>query len=150
MSGRATRNHWALFGNPEAYRVEAAVQDRDTDLWTSKGKPIAKGDRVIIWKGLGRGTRRGIVALGEVLSDPFLTADPDNDYWTDSMAAASVDERVRIRYVRPSRLPIWLDEDTSGIIGSLSVARSRGGTVFKVTPEQWERVVKVAGGWPKA
>ncbi len=33
------------------------------------------------------------------------------------------------------------------MLKGLTVARATGGTISKVTPEQWDAVVEAAGGW---
>ena len=55
---------WALVANPKFYRIEDAVQHISVDKWTTKGKPIRKGDLVVIWKAKGNEADRGVVALG--------------------------------------------------------------------------------------
>src|SRR5262245_21420516 len=103
-------HYWALFGNPRFYRVEEAVQELEVDTWTTKGKAIRAGDRVAIGKGAGRDGRRGVIALGEVISEPRLISDAANPYWTRDQGRDAAEERVEIRYVRPPRLPLWLND----------------------------------------
>ena len=56
--------------------------------------------------------------------------------------------RVLVRYSSAPSLPLWVDESPQGeFLRSLSVARSQGGTVFHITPEQWDRLTDFAGGW---
>lgn len=49
------------------------------------------------------------------------------------------DQWVRVRYVRPPRMPLWADLRTGSVMDELAVARAQGGTAHRVTPEQWER-----------
>jgi hypothetical protein len=141
------RNYWALCVNPDIYRLTDAVRDLRFDLWTSKGRPINAGDRAIVWQAQGGGARRGIVALAEVLEPPREIPDTDNPFWVDPNAGSEVEPRVKVRYVIPARLPLWLSEPGNDFLDDLSVARARGGTVFRITPEQWSEVVEAAGGW---
>jgi hypothetical protein len=143
------RRYWAFCANPKMYRVEEAVQERETDTWTTKGKPVREGDRALIWKGKGRDDERGVVALAEVLTDPEPLSGANNPYWVTAPGEDQLEERVRIRYIKPGGLPIWCTESRGGFLNDLSVSRARGGTVFAVTPEQWEALVQVAGGWPE-
>jgi hypothetical protein len=121
-----------------------------TDAWTTKGKPIHVGDKVIIWKAKGNSDWRGVVALGEVLTDPYLRTAEHRTYYQQNADANKIEERVAIRYIRPPRLPLVMDGDATDVLHNLSVSRATGGTVFRVTPEQWDAVVEAAGGWPNA
>ena len=55
-----------------------------------------------------------------------------------------------MRYVRPPRMPLWVDLGTGSVVDELAVARAQGGTAHHVTPEQWERLLAEAGKepWP--
>lgn len=63
--------YWAFLANPRVYRIEDALLNLDQGTWTTKGKNVAAGDRVLIWKAKGADADRGVVALGEVLTDPI-------------------------------------------------------------------------------
>src|SRR5579871_521914 len=79
---RRERRYWAFNALPDLYRIEDAVASLVFDSWSTKGRPIQRGDRVIIWKASGRRHgRRGVVALGEVATDPELRRDGDNPFW---------------------------------------------------------------------
>lgn len=61
--------------------------------------------------------------------------------------SARVDSQIDIRELKP-----FVPESVCGRaapqrLENLSVARARGGTVFRVTPEQWSQVEAAAGGW---
>jgi hypothetical protein len=103
----------------------------------------------MIWRAKGTGKRRGVVALGEVLSNPEEIEEPraSRRFWVGPPEVRPL-RRVRIRYVVPPRAPLWLEEDRSGALAELSVVKATGGGVFKVTPSQWRRVVEALGGWP--
>ncbi|WP_437313103.1 EVE domain-containing protein [Sorangium sp. So ce385] len=148
LDSSAGNRYWALFASPDTYRVEAAVREREIDTWTTAGRPMKVGDRVLVWRGRGRSGRRGIIGFGQIVEGPRGMPDHENPYWLTPPGFGEVEERVRIRYVIPPRLPLWLDEHEN-LLSDLSVARARGGTVFNVTPEQWEAVVAAAGGWPQ-
>ena len=141
------RRYWALCANPSVYRIEQAVRERVTDAWTTDGRSIRAGDWVLIWKGKGQGEHRGVVALGEVLTDPQPLPDADNPYWVEPPPPDQLRERVLVRYVVPERLPLW---EPDQVLEGLSVSRARGGTVFHVTPEQWDTLVDRVGGLPLA
>ena len=136
--------YWAVCADPRQYRVLDAVREREFDTWTTKNKSIQAGDRLMIWKTAGKDEHRGVVAFAEVISDPQVRGDADNPYWIvpdDSPAP-----RVQVRYVRSPNLPLWIGGEQSALLEELSVARARGGTDFTVSPDQWDAVVKAAGG----
>ncbi len=141
--------HWALCANPRKYNVERAVRDLEVDWWTTKGRPVSRGDRVIVWKAKGAHDLRGIVALGDVLSEPEYRTESDNPYWVHVVAGITREPRVTIRYVVPTGLPIWYGEATRALLNRLSVCRARGGTVFYVTARDWQHVLRAAGGLPE-
>src|SRR4051812_28254616 len=149
LRGRAPRERrfWALCANPAVYRIEQAVRVLEADAWTTGGRPIRAGDWAVIWKGKGQDEHRGVVALGEVLTDPRPLPDADNPYWVEPPPPDQLRERVLVRYVVTERLPLW---DPDPALEGLSVRRARGGTVFHVTPAQWDALVDRVGGLPLA
>ena len=144
--GAASRaqHFWALLANPDYYRVEDAVRELDEDWWTTGGSDLSVGDRVVVWKALGSERRRGIVALGTVLTEPQPRADADNPYWLQPERGREIERRVLVRYELADRLPLWADEPGNEVLRVLSVARSRGRPVFRVTAEQWARIAELA------
>lgn len=138
--------YWAFAANPDIYRVDDAVRELVEDTWGVKEKGVRAGDRCLIWRFKGSRGRRGIIALGEVLTDPSSSSDAHNPYWIKSDAGAAQANRVRIRYQTPSGLPLWLDEHPD-LLTDLAVARASGGSIFRVTTEQWESIWgKLRGG----
>jgi hypothetical protein len=144
-AGRGPRV-WAFFANPSVYRIEEAIRARKEDTWVTAGREIHRGDRAIIWRGRAPDGRRGVVAFGDVVSEPIDVDDSENPFWVDR-PKPKVEPRVRVRYVVSRGLPVWLDEH-EGVLGQLSISRAKGGTVFNVTEEQWDAVVELAGGLP--
>ena len=49
----------------------------------------------------------------------------------------------------PATLPLWLDEDETGTLQGLTVARGRGSNLFTVTDDQWDAIMTMIGGWPE-
>lgn len=145
---RSERRYWALAANPKYYRILDAIRETSTDRWTTKGKAIREGDRVAIWKYRGRDRERGVVALGEVLTDPEVLADADNPYWQTQLSPDQREERVTVRYVHSARLPLWYDDDARAL-DHLTVSRVQGGTVYEITPSQWDELMDAIGGWPE-
>jgi hypothetical protein len=142
-----SRRYWAFFGNPRIYRVEEAISCLDHDAWTSKDSDIAKGDRVIFWRG-AYGGRAGIVGLGEIEGNPRDMLPPRKSaFYFVNDADITREPRVSVRIVRPPKAPLWLHEDSTGVLASLSISKARGGTVFRIEPQQWWRVLELLGGW---
>ena len=132
--------YWALCANPKYYDIERAVRELDVDWWGIRKSDLRPGDRVLIWKTKAGGKHRGVVALGEVVSEPEQRIDPENPYWLDSGRAREAQARVRIRYDTLEGLPIWMDGPRGDVIKNLTVARGRGGTVFRVKPAEWAKL----------
>jgi len=145
------RRYWAVGADPDRYRVEDAVRRRETDLWTTGGKSLLPGDRLLIWKFAGGSGRRGVVALADVIDVPRPRGDVGNPYWVrrDDDGAA-LKPRVNVRYFVPARAPLWLGGEHAEPLAGLAIERARGGTVFEVSLEQWTAVVAALGGWPEA
>ncbi|MFZ0798089.1 MAG: EVE domain-containing protein [Terriglobales bacterium] len=143
------RHYWALVANPQIYDIEAAVSELYEDDWTVSDSNVRAGDRVAIWKAKGRTGHRGIVALGEVLTDPAprTPLPASRKFHLDETSISPQERRVVLRYVVPPNAPLWLEDDQSGLLGMLSVARATGGTVFKISPERWQKLVVLLGGW---
>jgi len=66
---RHTTGYWAFLASPRTYRIDRAVRELETDWWTTKGKPLRRGDHTFIWRAKGSDGRRGVVAFGQK-SDP--------------------------------------------------------------------------------
>lgn len=146
---------WTLAANPGAFRVEDNVRDQDIEIWRTSRK-IARDDRVGIYKYKGRDKYRGIVSLGEILTDPQMMDIPSG---TDPYEVISNSygrpipvrsEWSWVRYVRAPGLPLWADLGSGSVVDELAVARAQGGTVHQVTSAQWERLMEEAGlaAWP--
>jgi EVE domain/HNH endonuclease len=134
--------YWALALKPATYRIFDAIAHLPIDWWVTKGSAIARGDRVVIWQYTDRDGQRGIVALGEVIDGPQVRSDADNPYHIAPVDPTPV-ERVAIRYI-PLIDPMWVGGPNDQLLTSLSVSRAHGGTVFRVTPDQWNAVVSAS------
>lgn len=143
------RSYWALMANPKWYDIQGAVAELDEDDWTVRRSKVRAGDRVAIWKAKGRSGHRGIVALGEVLTDPASRTPlpASRKYCLDLSLITTTERRVIVRYVVPPKAPMWLEEDKTGLLDRLSVAHATGGTVFKIDPEHWSELLTLLGGW---
>jgi Domain of unknown function (DUF3883)/EVE domain len=142
------QHYWAFCINPNFYRIEKAIRELPVNSQTVPRRNVRAGDRAIIWKAKGTDRHRGIVALAEVLTDPKPSIDPNEGYWVNQNTINEVVDRVIVRYFIPPALPLWEDATDLPFLKELSVARSTGGTVFHVTPDQWDAIIEAVGGWP--
>ena len=143
------RWYWAFAASPSIFDIENAVQTLDVDLWPSRGKDIRVGDRAIIWKYKGPDAFRGVVAFGEVIAEPELRREDERRFWIDATQSEVLEERVKVHYVLPPGVPLWMTSNPDDPLRRLSVSRAAGGSVFYVTVPQWEAVLAAAGGWPE-
>ena len=139
----------AMLANPAIYDVETASRELVDDQWMLPAGHLSPGDRIVFWRTQGADGHRGVVAFGEVRESPQVLPESPASlaYWKGTPPTTPV-RRVKIRYVRPPLLPLWLDSDATGLLDSLSVSRGQGTKPYKVSPAQWEGLVKMAGGWP--
>jgi hypothetical protein len=142
----SSRRYWAFCCNPREYRILEAVNKLKIDWWQTKGSRIQVGDRALIWQTRDTRGRRGIVALAEVVQGPEVRSDEGNRYHRVYDNSTIKAQLVGVSYI-PLKNYLWsgrsLGEDD--FLSSLSVAKARGGTVFHVTPHEWNRVVSAAG-----
>jgi hypothetical protein len=143
--------YWALCCVPDAYDARGAMAKLDTLCWTlDRGEPVP-GDRIIVWQSKGKlkDGRRGIVGLGEVITPPQVMeeSEAERQFWIGQPEIGPA-LRTRFRVLRLANLPIWENEHFD-LLSNLNVARARGGTVFNVTPEQWEAVLAIARNEPE-
>ena len=143
-----TRRYWAALANPAVYRIDEAINEFDETVWTVKRSGVRKGDRLAIWRAKGSSSKRGIISFAEVLSDPAEMEEisEERGYWINP-PDSPLQRRVRIRFVKPPGVPLWLEDDSTGLLASLNVARATGGGIFKVKPDQWRKLIEMAGGW---
>lgn len=145
------RRYWTLAAHPARYRAADAVRDLDEDWWLTGSADIRAGDRVGIWKYKGPDDHRGILAFGEVMTDPEMRDLPNDEhaYWIDPDGRAAA-LRVRVRYVIRPPEPLWIGgAPADSVIRQLPVSRAQGGTAHQVTADQWEQLMTLAGGWPQ-
>ena len=137
------RRLFALLARPSVYDVGRAARELEADSWALPSGDVDPGDRCIIWQATGRDGQRGIVAVGEVLEPPELRdhAHGSLPYWREA-PPASPRRRFMLRYVSAPGLPLWIDEDTTGLLAQLSVSRGQGTKLYVVTPEQWTQLME--------
>jgi hypothetical protein len=143
------RRHWAIVTNPRLYRAEDAIREHDDNVWTASRGDIREGDGVAIWRSRGQDGKRGVLALGVVLSGPDEIEAPEElaAYWIEP-PAEKVTRRVWVRTTRPLRGPLWMDDSAGAILAGLSVSRATGGGVYQITEEQWSALETALGAAP--
>ena len=146
MAEHSQPNYWALAARPDKYRILEAINNLPIDWWRTKNKPISLGDQMVIWQYRDSEQRRGVVALGEIVAGPKIRADGDNPYHIDPnhLERDAQVERVGVHYT-PLSEPMWVGGPQDELVTSLSVSRAHGGTVFRVTPDQWNAIVSARG-----
>ncbi|MFA0889246.1 MAG: HNH endonuclease [Synergistales bacterium] len=140
------RHYWAFCANPKRYRVREAVHERKHGYWISDRSDVREGDFAVIWQSLDKQGKRGIVAFAEILSDRVEIGNYEDPYWVKQDELQQKKPRVAVKFHLSPRLPLWVDDSSVGdFLRSLSVAKSKGRTVFHVTPEQWEKLLELSG-----
>ena len=143
---------WALLANPSTYDALGAVKAASRfDTWGVAKSDVRAGDRVLLWQAQGSSGNRGIVGAAEVITDPVYLAPHASPFWT---AAQQLDtnpaRRVHVRYLKCKHAPLWLD-DHEKVIGGLSVRRATGGSVFRISADEWAQVTTALGvSWERA
>ena len=137
------RRLFALLARPSVYDVGRASRELEIDSWALPSGDVDAGDRCVIWQSTDHDGRRGIVAFGEVLEPPSLRehAPGSLPFWRD-VPPQGPQRRFVLRYVSAPGLPLWLDEDTSGLLEQLSVSRGQGTKLYVVAPEQWAQLTE--------
>jgi len=139
-------HYWAILANPNIYDVERALEDFPEDTWPIKNDVAEIGDGIVFWRSIKKGDgQRGIVGLGKVISSPRMMKVPTitHKYFV-TQAPKTEDLRIRIKTFKLP-VPLWIDKDKS--LEELSVANGQGNKLYKVSREQWEHILTIAGGW---
>ncbi len=135
------RSYWTWVANPKMFQIDDAIRERDTDRWMTKGKAVKPGDRGVVWRSLGSDGKRGVVAIGEVISEPYMARPDEDPYWLGP--AEESEEFVDVRYVQLDGLPIWSGTPVLDQLG-LNADRARGGTLFVLEADQWLGLLQIA------
>ena len=123
---------WIFQALAEEYLLADKVPELlgKTDDWTAgtgkNPKKLAPHALVLLWQA---GPQAGIYALGSIAGEPF---EKDGEW------------RVNIRYDQLLKRPIFrADLKAHPILQNLAILRAYGGTIFRVTDEQWEVLEKM-------
>ncbi|MGN6369064.1 MAG: protein NO VEIN domain-containing protein [Phycisphaerae bacterium] len=138
------RQYWALLVDPNIYDMISTLRDLPESTWTfTRGKPHA-GDGVIFWKAKGGESHRGIIGLGEIIAEPVSQPEPVHlrKYWIEGDPNV-YEPRAWIRHLHAPGLPYWLENDPTGLLASLPVAKAAGGSIFYLDEDQWNSVLRL-------
>lgn len=132
---------WAFCANPKKYNIIDAVKYLNFDHWSVGRSDVRCGDHAIIWQTLDLKKNRGIVAFAEILENPELRTDENNQFWVKPFDGRKVARRAKVRYFVSKKLPLWVNNKKIGeFLLSLSVARGRGTTVFHLSDSEWDHL----------
>jgi len=136
---------YGVLANFNTYDVEGASKALADDTWSLPRGDANPGDRLVFWRTLGPNGKRGVVAFGQVTEAPRVRAVPaeSHRFWR-APVPSEPHRRVGFTYLQASGLPLWLDEDNTGLLTSLSVSRAQGNKLYKVTDEAWEALWTLA------
>lgn len=138
--------YWALFSHPDRFAAVEAIAALNELSWTVPNRRILVGDKVIVWQVKGRGDRRGVVGLGEVIQAPTIMVSPPEEhrFWRTDVSPSQ--NRIRFRIMRLPGLPLWESEMPK--LSKLAIARARGGMSFPVSAAEWQEIIQAANASP--
>ncbi|MDC3959014.1 EVE domain-containing protein [Polyangium jinanense] len=143
--------YWALQANPSRYNILQAGIDFDEITWTANqyADQVQVGDEVLLWLS---GPRSGGYAFGKVTSAPTkMPEDPRfASYWVGAGKDDDTQEkpRLRLRFTRRMYLYPLLRSQcmVDPVLSKMHIIRQASGTIFKITDEQWARVLQLVQG----
>jgi MoxR-like ATPase len=128
---------WIFQANPDRYRIEEAIQEREEILWSVRQsvRSLAPDDRVYIWKS---GRDAGIVAVGTVLDAPSLRPEDVNDpYWVEGGSFDEDTPRVRVSIDKVVDPTILRDDlRNHEVLSGLEILKIPRGTNFRVSSRE--------------
>jgi EVE domain len=142
--------HWLFQFNPSTYKwLDRIKETQEPEQWlvSQHAKLIQRGDLVAIW---GSNNNGGIYALGKIITNP--TKNPLNPnqirYFSDIDYVAKFVEKPSV-YVEHFKVlgekPLLeqgvCSEDV--MLGELQVFMNPQGTNFRLSPEQWDRIIEI-------
>ncbi len=140
-------NYWIFQGSPEIYDLKNALKANAVNSWTvaAHKKKIKPGDKVIIWQ---TGTVAGCIALGEVLTEPAVIPDTEEEKKFYKKGIPQTDGfGVKIKITRDySENPIlWEEIKELPEFSQLKVGNQ--GTNFSATQEEFESIKDIASSF---
>lgn len=141
--------YWIFQSSPEFYQLTEGLAELGDDDWTwevnQHKTEVHPGDEVVVWKS---GQDAGIYALARVMSEPSVTTDKLDPYWSDKQRGDAPRLRVKLhitqRFLDRPLLRSNLLDDAS--LEKLSILRFGRGTNFPVTQSEWGILLQLLGG----
>jgi hypothetical protein len=138
---------WIFQANPDRFDIDGFLSTKPTTLtWlvSRYGKQIAVGDRVFIWRAVGKGDKdeSGVIAEALVLMPvrPQTDAIGADGFWKNFSEASVIRDRVHLRLVKiaKDRKSVvkrrWLIDDP--ILSDLIILKMANATNYRVTTDQ--------------
>ncbi len=146
------QQYWALVCNPDYYRIYDAMKEVKFDNWQTNSYSPRAGDRALIWKAIGnrdRTSKRGFIAIAEIISDPAEMLDLHPEYQTFTSPEPPEPTRmVMIHYKGLLDKPLWLDDqrsdDETSLLRSLLLVQTNArGSCFPIQRAQWDKLMTI-------
>jgi hypothetical protein len=133
------RSAFIFQANPDYYDIDGAVHELSEMNWTVKqnAKRVHRGDRVYIWRS-GEESRRGIIAMGTVLTEPATLPDQEGRRFIRNVAKFEGEQlRVRLSIDRVLDPPLLATElARHADLADLLVLKVANNTNYRLTPRQ--------------
>jgi hypothetical protein len=133
-------NYWIFKANPALWDVEKHLREgyAPTGYKISRYRhEIKAGDTAFLWL---TGARRGIIAVLDILSDPYyLPPNPSDAYWSDIY---KVDVRLSAQF---PLIEAEFLKTLPGLAGLSTFHGFQAGTNFRVTPEEGQILAALIG-----
>lgn len=139
---KSTMKSWLFQANPKYSKILEAIQELDKIYWliTRYNREITPGDRVLIWIA---GKQAGIYAIAEVSATPqFMAEPPDIDIWTMPMQARArfyAPVSFQQKLIDAPLLKSVLNYDP--LLYEMEILRRPHNTNFRISEEQWDRII---------
>lgn len=149
LNARPPPKYWLFQFSPSIYNwFERIKETNEPEQWlvSHHVKLISKGDFVAIWRS---GEKAGIYALGKIITNPAknpLTNSQEKYCFKKyDVNKFKIRFSVYVEYFRVCLEKPLLKEDCHGdyILSSMSVFRNPQGTNFRLTAEQWTRILEL-------
>ena len=150
LSEKPQPKHWLFQFNPSTYQwLDRIKQTKEPEQWlvSQHAKLIQKGDLVAIW---GSNNKGGIYALGKIITNPAKNPLNPNQakYFSDLAYIAKFAQKhsVYVEHFKISGENPLLEQglcNEDKILGDLQVFLNPQGTNFRLSPEQWDRILEL-------
>lgn len=134
-------NYWIFQGNPDYYDITTALDQNLLHDWTVKAHrdKIKSGDKVIIWM---TGSQAGCYALAEVISEPYVRSEDEEDPLWKKEGGGTI--KVDIRITHNLLINPVLKQEIDGFDELKDLNAGNQGTNFKATQQHYEKLEQMA------